>query len=401
MSSEAPGLAQAPEPKAPGLRYPSYPLPEGRGFGGLTPHNPVTLPLSVCEPLTYPALRTDATGETFQKFAIPGVGEITDSERCGIWTSVAACSRNPKEYRKPIKHSCDDPSCPICFGRWAAKQAARNADTLRGYIQAANRGQATLEGNEAAAWHRDNSRYLNHYVLSAKLSDVTPDMDIDAIKARGRWMQRRVGITGGIMYFHAWRIPDPIKKRLSYHCREAARMNEDDREKKFWELVRADILGLGSWRKYVVWGPHFHIIGFGRLPSQRTPEEKAAARVVLAGWTAIWIRHVETEVEKLPNETRDQIAELAAYLLSHSAYFPGKKIPARIGVCTPDRLKKVGKPVNENYEALCPKCGAPIIWGGEDADGNFIPQVNQDGAWIPYLVKSHWQKYEIVKGQPP
>lgn len=406
------GLAQASEPKAPGFRYPSHPLPEGRGLGGLTPHELVTLPQHVCEPLTYPAIRTDVyrreTGfqvpDSFsfevQPFELPGTGRITDPERCGSWHTAAVCQGDPGHWMRHIKHSCDNPACPVCSGRWASKQGARMAESLRGYIQAANRGQATLEGTDTATWHRDNARYLNHYVLSPREGEIRQDMGIDSIKAAGRRMAPRVGITGGIMIFHPYRIRKDLAKRLVYHNREIRGMNEDERDRKFWELVRADALFLGDWQAYVYWSPHFHIIGFGRLPRQITPDEKENAKVLLAGWIVKWVRHVSTEILEMPDERIDPIAELAAYLLTHAAYQPGKKIPARLGVCTSDKLVKVGKPINDGYEATCPKCGSPIVLGGFDADGNFHPQVDQEGAIVPYRVRYHWQRYEILKGPP-
>lgn len=341
---------------------------------------------------TYPALGTD----TFRReFVIPGIGEIVDSERCGFWYSTAACSNDPGHFTKHLQQHCDDPSCPICFGHWATKQGARISERLRGYIEAAGRGQRTLDFSDAALWHQDNSRYLNHYVLSAPKHIITQDMEIDDIKQRGRAMAARIGITGGFMAFHPYRIKKAVQTRLSYHCRESVRLHEDEREKKFWELVRADVLQLGTWEHYVEWGPHFHIIGFGRLPSQRTPEEKEEARVLLAGWLPRWIRHVDTEVKFDGQAIKDPIAELAAYILSHAAYVQGKKAVVWIGCCTPRKLRKAGKPDKQSYEVVCPKCGAPVILGDTDMAGGFVPRLDQDGAVVDYRLRFHWQKYEI------
>lgn len=381
---------------------PPEPYPEHPDFQEPAPHQGVFMPVpapprmgGIVGPgggVSYPALGTDTFRREFQ---IPGTGDVTDPDRCGFWFSTAACSQDPGHFTKHLEQHCDDPSCPVCFGHWASKQGSRISERLRGYIEAAGRGQRTLDLSDNALWHQDNSRYLNHYVLSAPKHVITPDMSIDQIKASGKAMAARVGITGGFMGFHPYRIKKAIQTQLSYICREAVRLNEDEREKKFWELVRTDVLQLGSWDLYVEWGPHFHIIGFGRLPSQRTDEEKEEVRILLAGWLPRWIRHVKTETKFDGQAIKDPIAELAAYVLSHAAYIQGKKIPAWIGVCTPGRLKKLGKPDKLSYEVICPKCGSPVIMGGIDIAGKFLPNLDQDGSVINYRLRSHWQKYEI------
>jgi len=392
------------------------PYPEHPDFKEPVPHQGAILPVqspqggavlhqqqdlaggSTCHqntPLSYAPLGTD----TFRrKFQIPGTGEITDPNLCGFWFSTAACSEDSGHFTKHIEQHCDDPSCPICFGHWASKQGARISERLRGYIEAAGRGQRTLDCSVDVLWHQDNSRYLNHYVLSAPKTVITQDMTIDQIKASGKVMAAHVGITGGFMGFHPYRIKRAIQTQLSYACREAVRMNEDDRERKFWELVRTDVLQLGSWEHYVEWGPHFHIIGFGRLPMnpfpKGSPEAKDWAETTFAGWLPRWIRHVATETKFNGHAIKDPIAELAAYILSHAAYVPGKKAVAWIGCCTPGRLKKVGKPDKQSYNVVCPVCGCAVIMGGMD-NKKFIPNVDADGSDIPYRLRFHWQKYQI------
>jgi len=53
---------------------------------------------------------------------------------------------------------------------------------------------------------------------------------------------------------------DNIKRRL----REYRQKTKDERG--FWQLLKEDVLGLGSWRAYVYYSPHIHFVGYGRIP---------------------------------------------------------------------------------------------------------------------------------------
>jgi hypothetical protein len=347
------------------------------------------------DPLSYPALRTNGNDDV--EFIIPGTGKVTDETLCGSWSSTHACSKEPGHYLRTIKHSCDNPSCPVCFPSWISKASRRIAERVRGYIGAANDAQVDLDGVDLALWHKDNTRYLNHYVGSPRPGEITPDMPYNAIKQRGRAMAARIGITGAVQVFHPCRIRKALQPLLSAKCRGVSRLNEEDREKKFWELVREDALHLGSWKKYVVWSPHFHYIGFGRLPEQVTPEQKEECGKRLAGWVFRWIRHVDTERSFDGQEMQDPIAALAAYLLSHAGYLPGKKIPSWCGVLGPNHLKKIGDPDHMSEPVVCPRCGSPVILY-DPSYGQLIPRLDPDtGGQIPYRLRYCNQKYEIKR----
>lgn len=343
---------------------------------------------------TYPALRTNGIHDV--DFIIPGTGKVTDESRCGSWAKSYACSSDAAHFLKSVKHSCDNPTCPICFGSWLNKAAKRISERVRGYIEAANGGQVDLEGLALAGWHKENTRYLNHYILSPREGDIHPDMPYNAIKQRGRDMAARIGITGAVQVFHPYRIRKDIQKALVRVCHGAAHMNEEEKEKKFWALVREDVLHLGGWYEYVTWSPHFHYIGFGRLPDRKTPEEKADVEHILAGWVVKWVRHVETERTFTGQQIEDPVAALAAYLLSHSGYQMGKKIPSWLGVLGPNQLRKKGEPDRLSHAVVCPVCGAPVVMG-EELYGAWTCSRDPEGEPIPYRLKYCIQQYEIKR----
>jgi hypothetical protein len=356
----------------------------------------VGAPIDSChrDPPTYPALRTNGIDDV--KFIISGTGNVTDEITCGTWSKSYACSSVASHFIKTIKHSCDNPTCPICYESWMNKAAKRISERIRGYIDAANGGQVDLEGLALAGWHKENTRYLNHYILSPRPGEITPDIPYNEIKQRGRAMAARIGITGGVQLFHPFRIKKDIVKSLVRVCRGAVHMNEEEKEKKFWKLVREDVLKLGSWLEYVDWSPHFHYIGFGRLPDQHTPEQKEEVRHTLAGWVVKWVRHVDTERTFNGQMIEDPIAALAAYLLSHAGYQEGRKIPSWLGVLGPNQLRKTGSPDRLSHAVVCPVCGAPVVMG-EELYGAWTCSRDPDGNPIPYRLRYCIQKYEIKR----
>ena len=319
---------------------------------------------------------------------------------CGTWSRSYACSNDASHFLKSVKHHCDNPSCPVCFGSWTSKAAKRIAERVRGYITAATDTQVDLDGFELASWHKDNSRYLNHYMLSPRDGEITPDMPYNAIKQRGRAMAARIGITGAVQLFHPYRIKKKLHLSLVRVCRGAVHMTEEERDKKFWALVREDVLRLGSWREYVEWSPHFHYIGFGRLPSCITLEDKASVSTILGGWVVKWIRHVETERTFDGQTMHDPIAALASYLLSHAGYQSGRKIPSWLGVLGPNRLRKVGEPERLSVSVVCPVCGSPVVLGEERYGVWESSRDPDDGGLVPYRLRYCIQQYEIKPHGP-
>jgi len=173
---------------------------------------------------TYPALGTN--GIHAVDYAISGTGNVTDETMCGTWSRSYACSNDASHFLKSVKHHCDNPSCPVCFGSWTSKAAKRIAERVRGYITAATDTQVDLDGFELASWHKDNSRYLNHYMLSPRDGEITPYMPYNAIKQRGRAMAARIGITGAVQLFHPYRIKKKLHSSLVRVCRGAVHMTE-------------------------------------------------------------------------------------------------------------------------------------------------------------------------------
>lgn len=318
-------------------------------------------------------------------FSLPGTGKITDSEQCGSWVKVAACSTDPGHYKKPIAHNCGHIDCPICWSGPVGKASKRVSSRLRGYQRAAL----------VAGLKTDIELTINHFVLSPPDGAIVPGMTNNQVKQKGRDIAMKAGIWGGVMAFHPWRIKKAVSWRLKLLCTDNLTDHPEEREKKYWELIRENALGLSSWIEYVTWSPHFHVIGFGKLPDQKTPEERENVSQLYKGWVVVWIRHVNDYRQFDGTSLDDPISDLAFYIFSHAGYQQGRKIPVLLGVISPNNLYVVTVEKQE-YQVSCPKCQAPVWMGAEDPGGIFVPDL-VDGRPVRYLLRCKAYVYGIGK----
>ena len=346
-------------------------------------------PDNLHENALYPALRTDVPVEV--KFPIPGTGTITTPGRCGEWISVAACSTNPSHYKKPIKHSCDCGSCPSCWSRWGKKASKRISSRLRGYHDTVH-GQSLLDGIKDQIWHKHNAKYLRHIVLSPPSGIINPDMDITKIKKDGRKFASSIGITGGILIPHLYRVKREIWDTLIDAASSSTELTEQQRKVVVWDMIRTDALHLGSWDQYCYWAPHFHIIGFGRLPNPRNSLywKRRGNWVVKAVGTIRWDRKYTGQ------DIEDPVEAIAFYLLSHTSIVKGRNAPSWFGICSPYNFRKEGSPVCQSYAVVCPVCESAVVI----YDGSVQPwekRRDKDGREIPYRIRDYQQRYILTK----
>lgn len=371
------------------------PAPEGAGVGGGASGGEAPnvscirdrYPSLDDNPLRSSALRTSPLRSSAEQlWSIPGTTKQKD-EHCGDVLKWIACSRDPTHWKQPLVEHCDRVECPVCWTYWAAKQSKRMAGRLRGYVADA---QERLIGYD---WHKANAQNLRHWTFSPKDGVIPPDMDYDRIKQIGKKIIERAGSTGGVFGFHPFRVRPDIQIRLHNRLR-LTRLSSEDKEIKFWEAARLDLLDLGSWREYVYWSPHFHVAGFGFLQDARTFHSET-------GWVYKLIRNVNIKKERTPDGVKDDIASLCFYILSHSGYQWTKKIPCWFGCCTPNNLKKKGKEVPSEFDGLkivCPKCQAAIVEYSQDLEGNIgEKKLSEEGEEIYRTIKDTIQRYEIIK----
>ena len=274
-------------------------------------------------------------------------------------------------------------------------ESRRISERLHGYVDSIT-GQQSLSSSyfgEDYAWHLRNAQNVRHIILSAPPGLIDIDtQNYDMIKEAGARFALRVGITGGVIVFHPWRIRDELKPLLYAKCKGAAKLSEEERDKRFWQACREDVLRLGDWKKYTKYGPHFHVVGFGYV--ENTKEVYARD-----GWIVKVVRNVSTGRRFTGTEIEDQIVSLVAYVLSHAMIEKGKKTPKWFGVCTPRNLRKSGDGEKVKYKCVCPKCGQKIVYWQETLDGkDYIKAIDEYGKEIPWVLMEKRYRYEIKPG---
>jgi hypothetical protein len=152
---------------------------------------------------------------SYGEYRLVGHGIVT-SDMCGRWLCFKGCIRTDlhdhislsgenfkgKIFVRVIHHSCDKPSCPVCFkSGWAVRQAGK------------------IEGRLAEASKRFGQ--VEHIV--ATVPPKFYGLDYDTLRSKVVKVLFDRGIVGGVLIFHGFR----------YNLRH-------------------------SW----YWSPHFHVLGY-------------------------------------------------------------------------------------------------------------------------------------------
>lgn len=260
----------------------------------------------------------------FSQFPLVGTGEIT-SQHCGLPRKLAACSAG---HRRVFYHSCNKWSCPSCFIS-SVSRAARRCGERIDTVKAAYRGSGHRLGQ------------AHQFILSPNKEDYI--LPFEQLKAKAVTFAQKIGISAGAVVFHPYRIKDRYNSPLRMHLKELPKAQR----RGVWNLVRTNALNLSSWKDYVVYEPHFHIIGFMPAVLQKSDDFYNKTG---------WIYKNSTYKEGGLKSVRGA----AAYLLTHAAYIPNKKTITYFGLASYNKI--VVERVNPRYEQLtCKECGLPMF----------------------------------------
>jgi len=295
----------------------------------------------------YPALNSITSfivGMTlFTLQSLPGFGKKT-KDYCNTVTSAdycPSCHRTVGHY-----YHCKNFACPECF-RDAARQAAnRAADYLTGCY---------------SAWRLfgRNLGYINHIELSVPESQYR-GFDKKKMTARAIRYSKQIGISGGGIVFHAFRIKKEYQRPIQQAIRAAGKKMGS------WDGVRENILGLPSSEDYIVFSPHFHIVGFFRL------KQKSNQFYKKTGWT---YKNISWSKGR-GSENQEGVFKIFSYILTHHYHEPGKQAIHYFGTASKNKVSR------ETWRELKDKkctCGEQMyriaIWSEER-----IQQI-QDGTY--------------------
>jgi hypothetical protein len=265
---------------------------------------------------------------SYGEYVLVGHGKQTNSD-CGKFKRFDGCLNVdlhnqvrwyypdlPKNsvYVRSVYHSCDKPTCPICFKYgWAVREATR----MEKRLDEASKRFGLVEHIVASVPHED-------YALS-----------LETLRKRAVKVLANRGIIGGSMIFHAFRY----RNRL---------------------VARKTGLPIGWY-----WNPHFHVLGFvggeGYGKCRCCKGGDCYACKGFEGVTRLENRRDSWVVKVL--EKRKTVGGTAWYQLNHSSIKRGvKKSHAAtwFGVCSYRKLKLInGKDVGIKHK--CPICACDLV----------------------------------------
>ena len=182
----------------------------------------------------YPAI---VTYSPQHNITIPGLSPDRVREKCGSLLGFTVC-RNCGKLSTYVDH-CESIYCPVCSSRVMRRSVKNATQRLHGYMRL-----------------NDLRRNPRHIVISY---DGWRDMDYKQVcKSWSNVRDRHLPMLSGVAVFHPFRIKDEIKVAL--------RALDGNEYNGFWDAVKADALGLGKLEEYVEWSPHYHVLGWGKLP---------------------------------------------------------------------------------------------------------------------------------------
>jgi hypothetical protein len=279
---------------------------------------------------------------TFGVFQLVGHGKQTN-ERCGTFRKFVGCSRaelhskvvfdkdgglvdcRGKGYFKPVFHSCDKPSCPVCYERgWAVREAKSIEFRLEQASKKFGLVEHIIVSFPKKYWYSDKAD------IGLKLRKLC----YKALKSRG--------VIGGVLIFHGFRYNNWY---------EAMRKNE---------------------RVGWYWSPHFHVLGFilggygkcrGCYKRTGKPCRKGCGGFVDRNFRQNEVDGIYVKVKG----KRKSVFGTAWYQLHHSSYRVDTKrhhVVYWFGVCSYRELK-ISKELRKEWDDLhktkCPICGSDLV----------------------------------------
>jgi len=170
-------------------------------------------------------------------FVLGGLGEY--GEICGS-RFITHFDRDPTAGRiKTSVHRCRRFACPRCYKDWIVERTFESAVLVEAFARYTGERpsmvQASVHPDDAKDWTWSDFNYRLH--------------------RRGLRHVKKMGAVAGLRYFHPFRVADLVKAGL-----KAKGYGTGDRG--YWTGIREDVLELGDWRKYTIYGPHDHFLVF-------------------------------------------------------------------------------------------------------------------------------------------
>lgn len=287
-------------------------------------------------------------------FELPGLGEQRD-------TCMSLRARAFAEDGEAIKYEymkCKRVECPKCWTDWARRRVFDIALRVEAYARVEGGSPyfavASVPPSEARTWNWDR---LN-----------------ESLFRRGYRRLEEHGINGGYALFHPFRVRERVKEEL-----KDANYGSGNMDAGYWKGIREDGLNYGSWRDYVKFGPHLHIIGFGE-PERHEGED-------------YFIRFKNLEPEE---KSLEELIGFLFYVISHVGVCSEfqTRVTRSFGVLynlNPEELLS-----EEEYNELASRIAEKIgmLWDKETGELGYDTDSKKEYEWV-----SIWKLKEYLNGE--
>jgi len=172
-------------------------------------------------------------------FRIPGTLDRT-SEDCNTVVSAEYCKDCGKVEAR--FYHCNNWDCPTCYF-WTASRAAHRAE------------DRLLGTQKAYADVGKHPGRILHVTFSVPESEYD-NFDCKQQRKKCYGYAEMIGMLGGAVAFHAHRVKKEYRKPLYDYLKNTGLHGG------LWRAVHDNPLNLSSWRDYVYFAPHFHVLGF-------------------------------------------------------------------------------------------------------------------------------------------
>lgn len=254
------------------------------------------------------------------EFRIPGVTLAKSKDECGTVASVEYCKDCGKAEAR--FYHCNNWDCATCYYYTAVRAAHRVEERLMG-VQDAYSRYGKFPGK------------IMHVTFSVPESEYE-DFDLDKAWKRCIKNADMIGINGGAVIFHPFRIKSEFRKPLFDAVKSLGLKGG------LWSGIHSNVLHLESWKEYVYFAPHFHVLGY-------YPKIVMKSNVFheLTGWVYKAIR-----VGKERN-----VFTTSRYLLTHTAVPEGHKQAVHyFGIASNSKTNVESIKIKEFKK--CPECGS-------------------------------------------
>ncbi|GAH44882.1 unnamed protein product, partial [marine sediment metagenome] len=287
-------------------------------------------------------------------------GHIWHDEGRGCLRVEEHRGRAGKIYVRRVAATCFRAQCPICYQKWAAREAGQIEDKFK-----------RISRNNAEAEVQGLGRPI-HVVISVPEVDAhLINDDYPRLKAIIYAIAGRVGIDGGASIFHPF-----ANEKMGAETPEKILIDKSTGDFDL-DSLRSYYAKMNKNIRFWYVRPHFHLLCYA--PRDWDDPENDAL-------TPEKIKAVYEETGYVVKNlgVRDSVRQTAHYQLSHCGVKEGYQTVSWFGELSNRNYHTLNPlPKTKPRKPRCPECNAelePVVWEPATNDN---PWINVDGQWIP------------------